>query len=109
MKTDVFPPEGSLEDIQRQVKDVVASVLHLNTMEIMDEARILEIAEQIQEQLKPMARKIGPDHGYLKTMIDMTPQARDEMELGRLSGHVDIGVRFYFKVGPEPTGMQPGD
>ena len=109
MKTDVFPPEGSFEDIQRQVQDVVASVLHSNTMEIMDEARILEIAEQIQEQLRPMARKIGPDHGRLTTVIYTTPQARNEMELGKLSGHVDIGVRFYFKTGPEPTGMSVED
>lgn len=104
MKADVLPPPGSFQDIQRQVQDVVSSVLMANTFEPNYEVLKALVTGQVQEQLKPMARKVGAGDGSVNVVLDDGPEARDRMERGELSGHVDIGISFYFTLKPETTG-----
>lgn len=94
MKIDVFPPEGSIEDIRGQVQDAIATALQGVIGTEPDEAKKIVIQEQIIEILKPMARKIGGETA-------MTPWVYVDSKTDQAQGHVDLSIRFYFTAKPE--------
>ena len=100
MNTDVFHPIGSFKDMQQQIKDVIASVLMENMFEPNDSVLRAVIAGQIKEQLQVMAKKVGGENAPA-VQVGFNDLAAAEVNEGKLSGHVDVGVRFYFTVKPE--------
>lgn len=102
MKIDVFPPEGEIADIQRQIHDVLSTVLQGNPVDFNESEKVV-LQEQIIEQLKPMARKVG---GRTEGM--MTPWVSLNFQPDEVQGHIDVSIRFYITGKLDPTGMQPG-
>jgi len=94
MKTDVFAPEGSIEDIQRQIHDVLSTVLQGNPVDFNESQKVV-LQEQIIEQLKPMARKVGG-----RTAV--APWVSLDFQPDQTQGHVDVSIRFYFTSKPDP-------
>ncbi len=94
MKTDVWPPEGSIEDIRGQIQDAIATALQGVIGTEPDEAQKVVMQEQLIELLKPMARKIGGETA-------MTPWVNVDCQHGQAQGHVDVSIRFYFTAKPE--------
>ncbi len=92
MKNSVHPPEGSISDIQGQIEDVLASVLKGVTGPVTESQKVV-LKEQVIEQLKPMARKIGGrESADPWVYLDCRP--------GQVQGHVDVSLRFYFSGKP---------